>query len=97
LLSLTLVERFFFGMRARPGQAPGIFIKRYFSIEQYQPAKRLQLDSRISALPGAAAVLEVEGVHIAYQQTLWRSVANAGLGRKLPAGCKFRRRTSGTF
>ena len=35
--------------------------QRYFSIEQYRPGNRLQLDSRISALPGAAAAYKKRG------------------------------------
>ena len=38
--------------------------QRYFSIEQYRPGNRLQLDSRISAFLGAAADYKKSGVFI---------------------------------
>lgn len=59
--------------------------QRYFSIEQYRPGNRLQLDSRISALPGAAAAYKKRGVHIVYQKSLWRCLASAGPGRQTHA------------
>ncbi|PAM85206.1 hypothetical protein CES87_01565 [Pseudomonas sp. ERMR1:02] len=74
-----------------------LLVQRYFSIEQYRPGNRLQLDSRISALLDASADYKKRGVRIAYQQTLGRCVANAGLGRESPGSSKFSCRTSGTF
>jgi len=35
----------------------------------------------MSALPGAQEDYKKRGVHIAYQQTLWRCVAKSALGR----------------
>ncbi|CAI8978927.1 Penicillin-binding protein 1C [Pseudomonas sp. IT-P218] len=58
-----------------------LLVQRYFSIEQYRSGNRLQLDRRMSALLGAQEDYKKRGVHIAYQQTLWRCVAKAGLGR----------------
>ena len=46
------------------GQYSRIFAERYFPIEQYRPGNRLQLDSRTSALLGAAAGYKKSGVFI---------------------------------
>jgi hypothetical protein len=43
------------------GQALWEIAQRYFSIEQYRLGNRLQLDSRISALLGAAADYKKRG------------------------------------
>jgi hypothetical protein len=79
ILSLALVDWFSLPGVSEPGREQ--FAQRYFSIEQYRSGNRLQLDSRMSALLGAKEDYKKRGVHIAYQQTLWRCVANAGLGR----------------
>jgi hypothetical protein len=79
ILSLTLVD--WFSSLGLPEPVREQFAQRYFSIEQYRSGNRLQLDRRMSALLGAQEDYKKRGVHIANQQTLWRCVAKAGLGR----------------
>jgi hypothetical protein len=44
--------------------------QRYFSIEQYRPANRLQLDSRNRVRLKQRLTIRRGGVHIVYRQTL---------------------------
>ncbi|MEX3774526.1 hypothetical protein [Pseudomonas sp. MYb118] len=84
ILSLALVDRFFRHRVCARHAAWREMRNDIFQLSNNAPATVYSWTVGTMHLWVRLLTIRRGGVHIAYQQTLWRCLANAGLGRQLP-------------